>query len=62
MSAGRDGRVLLWDVTTQTRLAQLSCLATALAVGPSGRDETTLAIAHEGTGPSFWSIAARRTA
>jgi WD40 repeat protein len=62
VSAGRDGRVLLWDVTTRTRLAQLSCSATALAVGPPGRDETTLAIAHEGTGLSFWSIATRQTA
>jgi WD40 repeat protein len=62
VSAGDDGRVLLWDVMTQTRLAQLSCSAKALAVGPSGRDETTLVVAHAGAGLSFWSIAARQTA
>ena len=55
VSGGR-GRLLLWDVTTRTQIAQLGCSPRALAAYPLGRESTGLVIAHAGAGLSFWSL------
>ena len=46
VTGGRDGRVLVWDVTTRTEIAQLGCSVTALATGPLGPSESSLVVAH----------------
>jgi len=55
-SGGNDGRVLVWDVTTQTEIAQLGCSVTALATRRLGPSESSLVVAHQGAGFSLWSV------
>jgi WD40 repeat protein len=56
VSGGEDRRVLVWDVMTQTTIAQLDCSVTALAAEPIGGGETALVIGHAGAGLSLWSV------
>ena len=56
VSGGEDRRVLVWDVTTQTEVAQLDCSVTALAAAPHGHGETGLVVGHGGAGLSLWSV------
>jgi WD40 repeat protein len=56
VSGGEDRRVLVWDIMTQTTIAQLDCSVTALAAEPIGGGETALVIGHAGAGLSLWSV------
>jgi WD40 repeat protein len=56
VSGGDDRRVLVWDVTTRTEIAQLGCSVTALATGPLSPGGSSLVIAHHGAGFSLWSV------
>jgi WD40 repeat protein len=56
VSGGEDRGVLVWDVMTQSTIAQLDCSVTALAAEPIGGGETALVIGHAGAGLSLWSV------
>jgi WD40 repeat protein len=56
VSGGDDGRVRLWDATTQSEIAQLGCSLRALGAEHSDRDAISLVVAHA-EGLSFWSVA-----
>ena len=51
VSGSEDRRILVWDVTTQTEIAQLDCSVTALAAEP-----TALVVGLGGAGLSLWSV------
>jgi WD40 repeat protein len=55
VSGGDNRRVLVWDVTTRTEMGQLGCSVVALATGPDCPAESSLVVAHAGTGFSLWS-------
>jgi len=60
VTGGTDGRVLAWDpARINTRIIQLSCSVTALAPAPFGSALSSLAIAHQGSGFSLWSLGGR---
>jgi hypothetical protein len=56
VSGGWGDRVLVWNVTTRTEIAQMGCSVTALATGPLGPSESSLVIVHHGAGFSLWSV------
>ncbi len=51
-----DRRVLVWDVTKRTEMAELGCSVTALAAGPLGPGESSMVVAHAGARFSLWSV------
>ena len=57
ISGGDERSVRIWDVPTRTECARISCSAVAVAAArrPSA-DASQLAIAHEGSGMSVWTI------
>jgi WD40 repeat protein len=56
VSGGADERVLIWDVTTQSEIAQVQCSVQTLAAGLLDADRSALVIAHRGGGFSLWSV------
>jgi WD40 repeat protein len=57
VTGGDDRRVLIWDVARpNTQVIQLSCSLTILATAPPGPSGSNLAIAHEGSWLSLWSV------
>ena len=57
VSGGYDKRVLVWDPARNPALViQLNCSVTTLATAPHAPAGSNLAIVHERSGFSFWSL------